>query len=81
MYLYNVEHTCTTAPLPAPEAGGELCQAHLQEQIHENPLLKWTVGEGALNEFAFSPDGKFLACVSQDGFLRCSTLTRSCTAP
>ncbi|KAG7282058.1 hypothetical protein CRUP_023574 [Coryphaenoides rupestris] len=35
-----------------------------------NPLLRWTVGEGALNEFAFSPDGKFLACASQDGFLR-----------
>uniref|UniRef100_A0A673JD27 Uncharacterized protein n=1 Tax=Sinocyclocheilus rhinocerous TaxID=307959 RepID=A0A673JD27_9TELE len=35
-----------------------------------NPLLKWTVGEGALNEFSFSPDGKFLACASQDGFLR-----------
>ncbi|XP_043357074.1 dystrophia myotonica WD repeat-containing protein [Dermochelys coriacea] len=35
-----------------------------------NPLVKWAVGEGALNEFAFSPDGRYLACVSQDGCLR-----------
>uniref|UniRef100_UPI00129356F0 dystrophia myotonica WD repeat-containing protein n=1 Tax=Lonchura striata TaxID=40157 RepID=UPI00129356F0 len=35
-----------------------------------NPLLKWAVGSGPLNEFAFSPDGRSLACVSQDGVLR-----------
>ncbi|KAI1895570.1 hypothetical protein AGOR_G00107600 [Albula goreensis] len=72
MYLYNVEHTCgTTAPHYQVLKQGENYAVHTcKSKSTRNPLLKWTVGEGALNEFAFSPDGKFLACVSQDGFLR-----------
>ncbi|XP_033632407.1 WD repeat-containing protein 20-like [Asterias rubens] len=35
-----------------------------------NPVFRWVLGEGSLNEFAFSTDAKFIACVSQDGFLR-----------
>ncbi|XP_031212804.1 WD repeat-containing protein 20 isoform X2 [Mastomys coucha] len=70
MYLYNVEHTCgTTAPHYQLLKQGESFAVHTcKSKSPKN--LKWTVGEGALNEFAFSPDGKFLACVSQDGFLR-----------
>ncbi|XP_055969684.1 WD repeat-containing protein 20 isoform X1 [Sorex fumeus] len=72
MYLYNGEHTCgTTAPHYQLLKQGESFAVHTcKSKSTRNPLLKWTVGEGALNEFAFSPDGKFLACVSQDGFLR-----------
>uniref|UniRef100_A0A673ZEZ0 WD repeat-containing protein 20 n=1 Tax=Salmo trutta TaxID=8032 RepID=A0A673ZEZ0_SALTR len=72
MYLYNVEHTCgTTAPHYQLLKQGENYSVHTcKSKSTRNPLLKWTVGEGALNEFSFSPDGKFLVCVSQDGFLR-----------
>lgn len=35
-----------------------------------NPLQRWTVGLGAINEFAFSPCGQYLAVVSADGYLR-----------
>ena len=35
-----------------------------------NPLQRWTVGVGAVNEFAFSPCGQYLAVVSADGYLR-----------
>uniref|UniRef100_A0A672PVF6 WD repeat domain 20 n=1 Tax=Sinocyclocheilus grahami TaxID=75366 RepID=A0A672PVF6_SINGR len=72
MYLYNVEHTCgTTAPHYQLLKQGESYSVHTcKSKSTRNPLLKWTVGEGALNEFSFSPDGKFLACASQDGFLR-----------
>uniref|UniRef100_A0A9J7X749 WD repeat-containing protein 20 n=1 Tax=Cyprinus carpio carpio TaxID=630221 RepID=A0A9J7X749_CYPCA len=72
MYLYNVEHTCgTTVPHYQLLKQGENYSVHTcKSKSTRNPLLKWTVGEGALNEFSFSPDGKFLACVSQDGFLR-----------
>nr|XP_061798431.1 WD repeat-containing protein 20-like isoform X2 [Nerophis lumbriciformis] len=72
MYLYNMEHTCgTTAPHYQLLKQGDNYSVHTcKSKSTRNPLLKWTVGEGALNEFAFSPDGKFLACVSQDGFLR-----------
>nr|XP_046222287.1 WD repeat-containing protein 20 isoform X1 [Oncorhynchus gorbuscha] len=72
MYLYNMEHTCgTTAPHYLLLKQGQNYSVHTcKSKSTRNPLLKWTVGEGALNEFSFSPDGKFLACVSQDGFLR-----------
>uniref|UniRef100_A0A672JJV9 WD repeat-containing protein 20 n=1 Tax=Salarias fasciatus TaxID=181472 RepID=A0A672JJV9_SALFA len=72
MYLYNVENTCgTTAPHYQLLKQGESYAVHTcKSKSARNPLLRWTVGEGALNEFAFSPDGKFLACASQDGFLR-----------
>uniref|UniRef100_A0A8C7Z369 WD repeat domain 20b n=1 Tax=Oryzias sinensis TaxID=183150 RepID=A0A8C7Z369_9TELE len=72
MYLYNAENTCgTTAPHYQLLKQGEDYAVHTcKSKSTRNPLLRWTVGEGALNEFAFSPDGKFLACASQDGFLR-----------
>lgn len=35
-----------------------------------NPLCRWKVGNGGVNELAFSPDCKHLAVVSQDGYLR-----------
>lgn len=33
-------------------------------------MARWSVGNGSINEFAFSPDHVLLAIVSQDGFLR-----------
>nr|XP_061806488.1 WD repeat-containing protein 20-like isoform X7 [Nerophis lumbriciformis] len=72
MYLYNVENTCGTAvPHYQLLKQGENYAVHTcKSKSGRNPLLRWTVGDGALNEFAFSPDGKFLACASQDGYLR-----------
>lgn len=35
-----------------------------------NPLCRWRVGQGGVNEMSFSPDCKHLALVSQDGYLR-----------
>ncbi|CAF1118999.1 unnamed protein product [Adineta steineri] len=35
-----------------------------------NPVARWSIGNGSINEFAFSPDHSLLAIVSQDGFLR-----------
>ncbi|CAF1313864.1 unnamed protein product, partial [Rotaria magnacalcarata] len=35
-----------------------------------NPVSRWSIGSGSINEFAFSPDHVLLAVVSQDGFLR-----------
>ncbi|XP_061561186.1 LOW QUALITY PROTEIN: WD repeat-containing protein 20 [Phycodurus eques] len=72
MYLYNVENTCgTAAPHYQLLKQGDNYAVHTcKSKSGRNPLLRWTVGDGALNEFAFSPDGKFLACASQDGYLR-----------
>ena len=35
-----------------------------------NPIARWSIGSGSINEFSFSPDNTLLAVVSQDGFLR-----------
>lgn len=72
LYLYNVEHPCGSAsPQYTLLKQGEGFTVYAcKSKSARNPLLKWVVGEGALNEFAFSPDGRYLACVSQDGCLR-----------
>ncbi|MGH0168688.1 UNVERIFIED_CONTAM: hypothetical protein FKN15_055120 [Acipenser sinensis] len=72
LYLYNVEHPCGTA---APQysllrQGDGFAVYTCKSKTPRNPLLRWAVGEGGLNEFAFSPDGVHLACVGQDGCLR-----------
>lgn len=37
----------------------------------KNPIQRWTVGRGAINQFEFGgANSAFLATVSQDGFLR-----------
>ncbi|XP_063061023.1 WD repeat-containing protein 20 [Engraulis encrasicolus] len=72
LYLYNVEHLCgTTAPQYSLLRQGEGFAVYAcKSKTPRNPLLRWAVGDGGLNEFAFSPDGVHVACVSQDGCLR-----------
>ncbi|XP_068766328.1 dystrophia myotonica WD repeat-containing protein [Struthio camelus] len=72
LYLYNVEHPCGSAPpqYSLLKQGEGFSVFACKSKSARNPLVKWAVGEGALNEFAFSPDGRYLACVSQDGCLR-----------
>ncbi|XP_075923787.1 WD repeat-containing protein 20-like isoform X3 [Petromyzon marinus] len=72
LYLYNEELGCgTSAPsYSAIKQGDGFCVYACKSKSSRNPLHRWAVGDGALNEFAFSPDGKHLACVGQDGFLR-----------
>ncbi|XP_023667917.1 WD repeat-containing protein 20 isoform X1 [Paramormyrops kingsleyae] len=72
LYLYNLEHPCGTA---APQysllrQGDGFAVYACKTKTPRNPLLRWAVGEGGLNEFAFSPDGVHVACVGQDGCLR-----------
>ncbi|NXI37054.1 DMWD protein, partial [Galbula dea] len=72
LYLYDSEQPCgAVAPQYNLLTQGEGFSVFAcKSKSPRNPLLKWVVGEGALNEFAFSPDGRSLACVSQDGCLR-----------
>jgi len=73
MYLYNVEGTCpagTVTQFTVAKTGPSFTVSHCKGKTQRNPLTKWTVGDGAINEFAFSPCGLYLAVVSQDGFLR-----------
>uniref|UniRef100_A0A8C7JDE9 DM1 locus, WD repeat containing n=1 Tax=Oncorhynchus kisutch TaxID=8019 RepID=A0A8C7JDE9_ONCKI len=72
LYLYNVEHPCgTAAPQYSLLRQGEGFAVYAcKTKTPRNPLLRWAVGNGGLNEFAFSPDGVHVACVGQDGCLR-----------
>uniref|UniRef100_A0A8C4QX92 WD repeat-containing protein 20 n=1 Tax=Eptatretus burgeri TaxID=7764 RepID=A0A8C4QX92_EPTBU len=72
MYLYNEELACGSgAPGYTQLKHGETFTIYTSKSKSvRNPLLRWAVGSGAINEFAFSPDSTYLACASQDGFLR-----------
>ncbi|KAJ7995217.1 hypothetical protein DPEC_G00242250 [Dallia pectoralis] len=72
LYLYNVDHPCGTAcPQYSLLRQGEGFAVYAcKTKTPRNPLLRWAVGDGGLNEFAFSPDGVHVACVGQDGCLR-----------
>ncbi|KAG7470768.1 hypothetical protein MATL_G00117290 [Megalops atlanticus] len=72
LYLYNVEHPCGTTPpqYSLLRQGEGFAVYACKTKTPRNPLLRWAVGEGGLNEFAFSPDGVHVACVGQDGCLR-----------
>ncbi|NXS34614.1 DMWD protein, partial [Pomatostomus ruficeps] len=72
LYLYDSEQPCgANTPQYTLIAQGEGFRVFSSKgKTPRNPLLKWAVGSGPLNEFAFSPDGRWLACVSQDGQLR-----------
>uniref|UniRef100_A0A3B4B399 Uncharacterized protein n=1 Tax=Periophthalmus magnuspinnatus TaxID=409849 RepID=A0A3B4B399_9GOBI len=72
LYLYNVDHSCGTTPpqYSLLRQGEGFAVYACKSKTPRNPLLRWAVGEGGLNEFSFSPDGVHVACVGQDGCLR-----------
>ncbi|NXR46619.1 DMWD protein, partial [Hippolais icterina] len=72
LYLYDSGHPCvSSSPQYTLVTQGEGFRVFsCKSKTPRNPVLKWAVGTGPLNEFAFSPDGRWLACVSQDGALR-----------
>lgn len=72
IYVYKEELTCGTAPphFQILKPGDGYAVYACKSKTPRNPPFRWVIGEGSLNEFSFSPCGKFLATVSQDGFLR-----------
>ena len=72
MYLYNEELVCgLDRPHYQPfKQGDGYAVFTCKTKTTRNPLYKWSIGDRSINEFAFSPCSKYLAVVSQDGFLR-----------
>lgn len=72
MYVYKEDlPCCTTPPHYQIFKQGDGFSVHTcKTKSTRNPVFRWVIGEGSLNEFAFSPCSKYLATVSQDGFLR-----------
>ena len=75
LYVYKEDLICgQTAPVYQVFKQGDGFMVYTcKAKSTRNPLYKWTIGEGSLNEISFSPSSKFLATVSQDGFLRVFT--------
>ncbi|CAG0914426.1 unnamed protein product [Notodromas monacha] len=75
MYVYNEELPCGTAPplYQVVKQGERLTVHSCKTKATRNPVYRWMIGDGnsgCVNEFAFSPCRKYLAVVSQDGFLQ-----------
>ncbi|KAL7646443.1 UNVERIFIED_CONTAM: hypothetical protein RMT77_003356 [Armadillidium vulgare] len=72
MYMYNEELVCgLDRPVYQLFKQGEGYSVYTcKTRSTRNPLYRWSIGDGCINEFTFSPCSKYLAVVSQDGFLR-----------
>lgn len=72
MYVYKEDLPCGTTPphYQLFKQGDGFSVYTCKTKSTRNPIFRWVIGEGSLNEFAFSPCSKYLATVSQDGFLR-----------
>lgn len=72
MYVYNEELPASaTSPHYQTFKQGDAFSVHTcKTKSTRNPLYRWVVGEGSINEFAFSVCARYLALVSQDGYLR-----------
>ncbi|KAF8784717.1 WD repeat-containing protein 20-like [Argiope bruennichi] len=72
MYVYKEDLPCGNTPphYQLFKQGEGFAVYTCKTKSTRNPLYRWVIGYGALNEFSFSPCSKYLATVSQDGFLR-----------
>jgi WD40 repeat protein len=72
LYVYDHELMCCPGPptYQLHKQGRGYAVYTCKVKGSRNPVYKWSIGKGCLNEFAFSPCGVYLACVSQDGYLR-----------
>ncbi|XP_068220939.1 WD repeat-containing protein 20 [Palaemon carinicauda] len=72
MYTYNEELLCGVdrPHYQLFKQGDGYSVYTCKTKSTRNPLYRWVIGEGSINEFAFSPCSKYLAVVSQDGSLR-----------
>uniref|UniRef100_A0A914WJG6 WD repeat-containing protein 20 n=1 Tax=Plectus sambesii TaxID=2011161 RepID=A0A914WJG6_9BILA len=73
IYLYNEELPCSPgAPSYQSFKQGEGFTIYTcKTKSTRNPMYRWSIGEGAVTEFAFSgTDAKYLATVGHDGYLR-----------
>lgn len=72
IYVYSKEHpACLSEPAYTVIKKGkgfriECCKS----KTPCNPMFRWVVGRGSINDMIFSPDCKHIATVGSDGYLR-----------
>lgn len=73
LYVYHEELSCGSVPpvYQLFKEGDGFSVYTCKTKSTRNPLYRWFIdGAPCINEFAFSPCSRYLAVVSQDGFLR-----------
>ncbi|RDD44869.1 WD repeat-containing protein 20 [Trichoplax sp. H2] len=73
IYMYDDNLPCSNGPITysvVKESDDFSVYTSKSKLQQRNPIYKWTIGKGAVNDMAFSPDCRHLATVSQDGFMR-----------
>lgn len=72
MYVYNEElyHNPLPAVFQLHKHGEGFTVFTCKSKSPRNPLYKWVVGDGAINQFSFSPCHRYVAVVTGDGYMR-----------
>ncbi|XP_065061474.1 WD repeat-containing protein 20-like isoform X1 [Rhopilema esculentum] len=71
IYVYNKEYQCVAEPVyTVLKRGKGFVIENCKNKTLSNPICKWIVGRGAINDMVFSPDCKHIAIASEDGYLR-----------
>jgi WD40 repeat protein len=74
-FLPEENGTTTNGNLEQTNGNGETAKLHVDKSVHSknqkfNPVSFWKLSNQRINAFAFSPDNRHLAVVSEDGTLR-----------
>jgi WD40 repeat protein len=71
----NGNHTNGDSEGNEPDEPGAKTKLHVDKSVHSknqkfNPVSFWKLSNQRINAFAFSPDNRHIAVVSEDGTLR-----------
>ena len=72
IYVYNKEYpTCSVELVyTVMRRDRDFSIEYCRSKTPCNPVFKWIVGRGSVNDLTFSPDCKHIAFASEDGYLR-----------
>ncbi len=74
-FLPEENGTATNGTSEQTNGNAETAKLHVDKSVHSknqkfNPVSFWKLSNQRINAFAFSPDNRHLAVVSEDGTLR-----------
>ncbi|KAL2652146.1 hypothetical protein R1flu_020274 [Riccia fluitans] len=70
LYIYDKNKDGSgDVPFPPVKDLAQFSVAHARSS-KSNPIARWHICQGSINEIAFSPNGMYLAAVGRDGYLR-----------
>ncbi|PAV60539.1 hypothetical protein WR25_25544 [Diploscapter pachys] len=78
IYVFHDELPCSPGPpsYQLVKQGEKFSVFTCKNKATRNPLFKWQIGDKPITQFAFTNDGRMLATVSTDGYLRIFNYTQ-----